>query len=115
MRQVKRFRNLSRRQKNRRLKQLQISQNIVTIESNNSLNQKVKLIAKNSLLDKENFDDVSHFENNNNSNNCIRNISTNAVIEQSNVMSACTFSISPQRKHFLHSKKQISLREKLIL
>jgi len=56
-----------------------------------------------------------HFENNNKSNNCIKNISTNAVIEQSNVISVSTFSIFSQRKHFLHSKKQISLREKLIL
>lgn len=58
MRQIKRFRDLSRRQKNRRLKLMQISKNFV-LNTSNSLNQTTKLqntTTNNSLLDEGNDD-----------------------------------------------------------
>lgn len=113
MRQVKRFRDLSRRQKNRRLKkQMQISKNFI-LDTSNSLNQETKLqniTANNSLLDQRNDD--FRFNNNisNSCNNCYENIITNAVIE-SNLRHIST---SPEGD-LLSNNKQISLREKLIL
>lgn len=108
MRQIKRFRDLSRRQKNRRLKLMQISKNFV-LNTSNSLNQTTKLqntTTNNSLLDEGNDD--SQFDNN--INNCSENIITNVVIEQSNLI----HSTSPEGEHLLPDN-QISLREKLIL
>lgn len=111
MREIKRFRELSRRQKNRRLKQMQISENFIP-QIVNSLNQK----ASNSLIDRKIYNDVSQLVLDNNiSNDLSENIVTNAAIKQSNVVHISTFSISSEREHMLSNNKQISLREKLIL
>lgn len=110
MRQVKKFRELSRRQRNRRLKQLQFSENFVP-QNVNRLNNK----ATNSLLNEIISDEDSKFVLNNNiSNNCFEN-TNNAVIDGSNVAHISIFSTFSEREHFLFDKKQISLREKLIL
>lgn len=111
MRQVKKFHELSRRQRNRRLKQLQFSENFVP-QNVNGLNNK----ATNSLLNEVISDEDSKFVLNNNiSNNYFENTNTNAVTDRSNITHISIFPTFSEREHFLFDKKQISLREKLIL
>lgn len=113
MRELKRFSELSRRQKNRRLKHMQISENFVS-ENVNTLNLK----ANNHLLDQEIIDHDPEFVlDNNTCNKFFENVTTNAAMNQSNIVPThnSTFSISSKRKHLFSNNKQISLREKLIL
>lgn len=120
MRQMKRFRDLSYRQKNRRLKQMQISENFVpdiinnlnkTANSFKKFNQKRNNSLKACLDQKMSNHIPQAFDNI--YNNLSENIVNNIAIDQSNVTHVSTFSTS-EREHLLFNK-QISLREKLIL
>lgn len=111
MREIKRFRELSRRQNNRRLKQIQISDNFVP-QIVDSLNKK----ASTSFVDRKIYNDVSQFVLDNNiSNDLSENIVINAAINQTNVADISIFFISSEREHLLFNNKQISSRKKLIL
>lgn len=120
MRQLKRFRDLSRRQKNRRLRQIQISENFVPDINNSNqeansfkkFNKKASNSLKAKCVDQKISNHVSQVVPSN-----IYNLSENissVAIDQSNVAHVSTFSTSSEREHFL-SSKQISLRKKLIL
>lgn len=123
----KRFRELSRSQKYRRLKHMQISKNFVP-ENVNSLNQEVNNYfkdfnqnASNYLLNQNISNHVSQFVLDNNiCNDFSENMVTNTAIDQSNVVPISTFSTfeietKDKTEHLLSNNKQISLREKLIL
>lgn len=107
MPKVKRFRELSRRQRNRRLQQ--ISKHFVP-ETFNSLNQE----ASNALLYNDNISQ-SVFNNNNYENNFSESIVSKAALDQSNLAHISTLPTFSERAHLLCNDKQISLREKLIL
>lgn len=119
MRQMKRFRELSRRQKNRRLKQIQFSKNFVTETVNNCINQEANKCvtnfnqkAKLFVLDKKDGNRVSEFVRDNNI--CSENTGTNKATDQSNADISASFTFS-ETEHLISNKRQISLREKLIL